>query len=215
MTAPISAPVPLYPLSDPIQDTRLVWASFADLDQAIDEMITNKYEVISEREAFLLRELRNMLMDENLISSVNDVVVVPARNAWPEYQQYHAYVCQADRSFQQVSRIAFYAHGQIHPLIPLILESHDHVDFVPDKHNGRLGKIVTILLKDGQRKRDIAYKVIILSAPDSPDTLNLGRTIPNDLKSDSGKTTAFVQNQQYLSSERLKNAKTTSELVEE
>jgi len=178
-------------------------------------MITNKYEVISEREAFLLRELRNMLMDENLISSVNDVVVVPARNAWPEYQQYHAYVCQADRSFQQVSRIAFYAHGQIHPLIPLILESHDHVDFVPDKHNGRLGKIVTILLKDGQRKRDIAYKVIILSAPDSPDTLNLGRTIPNDLKSDSGKTTAFVQNQQYLSSERLKNAKTTSELVEE
>jgi hypothetical protein len=202
-------------LFDAIQDARLVWASFADLDQAIDEMLADKYEVISEREAFLLRELQNMLMDENLIASANDVVVVPARNAWPEYRQYHAYVCQADRSCQQVSRMAFYARGHIHPLVPMILESHDHVDFVPDKHEGRLGELVAILLKDGQRKRDVAYKVIFLSAPDSPDTLNLGRTVPNDLKSESGITTAFVQNQRYISSERLKFAKAASELVDE
>lgn len=200
---------------DSLQDNRLVWASFAALDQAIDEMLADKYEVISEREAFLLRELQNMLMAEGLVSSANDVVVVPARNAWPEYQQYHAYVCQPDRPFQQVTRLAFYAHGNIHPLVPLVLDSHDHVEFVPNAHKGRLGELVATLLKDGKRKLDTAYKVVFLSAPDSPDTLNLGRTIPNDLKSESGKTTAFTQNQRYVSSERLKVAKTTSGLVEE
>ena len=99
-------------LLDTLHDDRLVWSSFAALDQAIDELLADNYEVISEREAFLLRELQSMLMAEGLVTSANDVVVVPARNAWPEYQQYHAYVCQPDRSFQQVTRMAFYAHGR-------------------------------------------------------------------------------------------------------
>lgn len=200
---------------DSIQDARIAWASFAALDQAIDEMLGDKYEVVSEREAFLLRELQNMLMAEGLVSSANDVVVVPARHAWPEYRQYHVYVCQPDRPFQPVTRMAFYAHGHIHPLIPMILETHDHVEFVPGKHKGRLGELIAIFLNGGQRKLDTAYKVVFLSAPDSPETLNLGRTIPNTLKSQSGKTTAFTQNQRYVSSERLKVAKTTSDLVEE
>ena len=199
---------------DALQDNRLVWSSFAALNQAIDEMLADNSEVISEREEFLLRELQNMLVVEELVSSANDVVVVPARIAWPEYEQYHAYVCQADRPFQNVVRMAFYAHGEIHPLVPRIVESHDHVEFVPGKYKGRLGKLVADLLKDKKRKQDTAYKVTLLSAPESPDTLDLGRTIPNDLKSESGTTTAFTQNQRYVSSERLKVAKTTSDLVE-
>lgn len=200
---------------DSIKDARLAWASFAALDQAIDEMLGDKYEVVSEREAFLLRELQNMLMAEELVSSANDVVVVPARNAWPEYQQYHAYVCQPDRPFQQVSRLAFYAHGHIHPLVPLILESHEHVEFVPGKHKGRLGELVCTLLKARLRKEGTAYKVVFLSPPDSPDTIKLNSAIPNDLKSKAGKPTAFTQNQRYVSTERLKLAKTTSDLVGE
>ena len=86
---------------DFMQDERLVWASFAALDQAVDEMLDDKTEVISEREAFLLRELQNMLMTEKLIGGAVDVVVVPARHAWPEYEKYSAYICQADRSFQR------------------------------------------------------------------------------------------------------------------
>ena len=89
---------------DALQDDRLVWASFAALDQAIDEMLDDKAEVISEREAFLLREFQTMLMAENLVGGANDVVVVPARHAWPEYEKYHAYVCQPDRPFQPVAR---------------------------------------------------------------------------------------------------------------
>lgn len=199
---------------DSLKDDRLVWASFAALDQAIDEMLDDKTEVVSEREAFLLRELQNMLMAENLIGSANDVVVVPARNAWPEYEKYHAYVCQADRPFQPVDRVAFYSFGQVHPLVPKILESHEHVDFVPGKHKGKMGALIDTLLGETTRKEGTVYKVILLSPPDSADTLRLDAPIPNNLTSKRGRTTAFTQNQRYVASERLKMAKKTSDLVD-
>jgi len=199
---------------DSFQDERLVWASFAALDQAIDELLSDKTEVVSEREAFLLRELQNMLVAERLIGSANDVVVVPARNAWPEYERYHAYVCHPDRPFQPVSRIAFYSFGKIYPLVPKILQTHEHVEFLPGTHKGEMAVLVDALLKETPRKEGWAYKVFFLSPPDSPDTLKLDASIRNDLTSKSGRTTAFTQNQRYVSLERLKQAKTTSDLVE-
>ncbi|MHB8974690.1 MAG: hypothetical protein ACYC4N_30030 [Pirellulaceae bacterium] len=197
-----------------IQDDRLVWTSFASLDQAIDEMLDDKTEVVSEREAFLLRELQEMLIAENLLRSTNDVVVVPARHAWPEYERYHAYICQADRAFQSVTRVAFYSHGQIYPLVPKILESHDHIDFVPGKHKGKMGALIDTLLAETTRKEGTVYKVVFLSPPDSADTLKLDAPIPNNLTSKNGQVTAFTQNQRYVTSERLKRAKTTLDLVE-
>ena len=199
---------------DSIEDERLVWASFAALDQVIDEMLDDKAEVVSEREAFLLRELQNMLMTEKLIGSANDVVVVPARNAWPEYEKFHAYICQPDRPFQLVSRIAFYSFGHIYHLVPKILETHEHVDFVPSKHKGKMRELIAAVLTEERRKEGTAYKVMFLSAPDSSDTLVLEAPIPNNLTSNAGRTTAFTQNQRYVSLERLKVAKTTSDLVE-
>ena len=65
------------------------------------------------------------------------------------------------------------------------------------------------------RKEGTAYKVIFLSPPDSPDTLRLEAHIPNNLTTKSGRTTAFTQNQRYVSSERLSQAKATSDLVED
>ncbi len=67
-----------------LNDPRVTWASFADLDQAVEDLLEDPSEVISEREAFLLRQLQAMLEQEELISSANDVVVVAARKAWPE-----------------------------------------------------------------------------------------------------------------------------------
>ncbi|MBU0719549.1 MAG: hypothetical protein KJ749_15000 [Planctomycetes bacterium] len=198
---------------DSIDDDRLVWASFAALDQTIDEILEDKTEVVAEREAFLLRELQSMLIAEKLIGNANDVVVVAARHAWPEYAKYHAYVCQADRSFQAVTRMAFYSHGQIHPLVPKIVESHDHVDFVRGRHDGKVGALIKTMLREGVRKEETAYKVVLLSPPDSPDTLALDSPIPNDLTSENGRTTAFTQNQRYVSSDRLKKAKATSDLA--
>jgi hypothetical protein len=43
---------------DDLADARVAWASFVALDQAIDELLDDKYEVVSEREAFLLREFQ-------------------------------------------------------------------------------------------------------------------------------------------------------------
>ena len=78
-------------------------------------------------------------------------------------------------------------------------------------------KLVTLvhrLLMEGRRAEQGLFKILMLSAPDSPDTLRLGRPIPNDKLSQSGKTTAFTMGQRYVASERLKQAKTTSDLDE-
>jgi len=198
---------------DSVEDDRVVWSSFAALDQAIDEMLADKSEVVSEREAFLLRQLQNMLAAEELLASENDVVVVAARDAWPEYNQIHAYVCQPNRPFQQVSRIAFYSKGQIYPLVPKILERHDDVPLFLGQHSGELGQLVDRLIKEKRRDEGGRNKVLILSAPNSPHTLHLTGPIANDSKSKTGKPTAFTMGQRYVASERLLVAKTTKDLV--
>ena len=196
-----------------LDDRRAAWASFAALDQAIDELLDDKYEVVSEREAFLLRELQNMLLEEGLIASATDVVVVAARNAWPEYNEIHAYVCQPNRPFQQVSRVGFYSKGQVYPLVPKILESHDAVEMKKGIYDGALGSLVARLIDEQRRAEGELLKVLILSAPAAMDTLKLPRPIPNDMKSKTGKGTAFTMGQRYVSSEALMTATTTSDLA--
>lgn len=198
---------------DSINDERIVWVSFVRIDQAIDEILGDKYEVTSEREAYLLRELQNMLAAEGLLTSDNDVVVVAARNAWPEYNQIYAYVCQANRPFQNVSRVAFYSKGQIHPIVPKILESHEDVVVATEQGAGALADLVQRLIAEQRREEGEHFKVFLLSAPESPETLRLVGPIPNDMRSKSGKPTAFTMGQRYVASERLLTAKATSELI--
>jgi hypothetical protein len=201
------------PPATKVDDPRLAWASFAALDQAIEELLKDPYEVISEREAFLLRELQVMLAEEGLVLPANDVVVVPARHAWREYCDFHAYVCQAKRSFQGVRRIAFYTEGAIQVAVPTILEVHDEVVFRPGAYPGALGGVVDGLVAIGAREEGHAYKVILLSPAGDPRTLKLEQPIKNDLTSQSGRTTAFTQNQRYVAEEKLRRARTTSELI--
>ncbi len=196
-----------------IGDAKVAWTSFAALDQAIDELLKDPSEVISEREAFLLRELQAMLAEEGLVSLANDVVVVPARNAWPEYRDFHAYVCQPKRAFQGVQRIAFYTDGAIQTLVPKILETRDEVLFEPAVHAGVLGNLVDRMLTAGVREKGQFHKVMLLSPPDDTRTLKLEREIENDLTADSGRPTAFTQNQRYVAEEKLRKARTTSQLA--
>ena len=214
-----SAPAKL----ESLEDERIVWTSFAALDQAINEMLDYKYAVVSEREAFLLRELQNMLVAEGLLTGKNDIVVVAARNAWPEYQKIDAYVCQPNRPFQKVDRLAFYSKGLIHPLVPKIIERHDEVVMAHDPKKQLpidslpslpVERLVKRLLAEKRREEGDIFKVLLLSAPDSPDTLKLPAPIPNDLKSESGKPTAFTMGQRYVSSKKLLAAKTTSDLLD-
>lgn len=201
---------------DELDDDRLAWASFSSLDQSIDELLDDKQEVISEREAFLLRELQAMLLNENLLGSANDVVVVPARSAWSEYEKHHAYVCQPNRSFQAVARIAFYYRNRIYPIVPQILAVHDAVPFDPDQHDGELRRVVAAFVGDAESRKEpgATYKVMLLTAPDDPRTLVLDHSVVNDLRSQTGKSIAFTQNQRYVSSESLMKATRTTQLVD-
>ncbi|MBC7854786.1 MAG: hypothetical protein IAF94_15245 [Pirellulaceae bacterium] len=162
-----------------------------------------------------LKELAdpNMMVAAEHFESKNYILVVAARNAWPEYQEIHAYVCQPNRTFQNVDRVAFYSQGYIRPLIPRILESHEEVKMVRGQWPGRLGKLVEQLLSENRRVEGESFKVLLLSAPESPATLQLLASIPNDLKSASGKPTAFTRGHRYVASEQLLSAKATSDLL--
>jgi hypothetical protein len=63
---------------DRLNAPRVAWTSFAILDQAIYELLDDKLEVVSEREAFFLRALQNMLSEEKLLSNPNDILGVAA-----------------------------------------------------------------------------------------------------------------------------------------
>ncbi len=174
-----------------VPDDRLSWASFAALDQAVDELLADKTEVISEREAFLLRELQVMLLEEDLLGFAKDTVIVAARHAWPEYMKLHVYACQPGRPFQPVKYLGFYADGQVMELVPRIVHRHDHVRLERSLYKDELGRVVDRLLEQSPRRLATEYQVFLLSAPDDPQTIRLNAPIANDLQSASGRTTAF------------------------
>jgi hypothetical protein len=64
LTPDRESPLPAERLTDP----RICWASFDALHQAIDELLSDRREVSSERETFLLRELQGMLDEERLLT---------------------------------------------------------------------------------------------------------------------------------------------------
>lgn len=80
-------------------------------------------------------------------------------------------------------------------------------------HAGPLGAVIDGMLNAGVRETGHLHKVMLLSAPDDPRTLVLEGEIQNDLIADSGRVTAFTQNQRYVAEEKLRRARTTSELA--
>jgi hypothetical protein len=114
--------------------------------------------------------------------------------------------------FSKSPVLGFYSKESIYPLVPKILATHDEVEMVKNRYDGELGALVNRLLKEGKRPQNGMFKVFILSAPDSPETLRLDRPIPNDKLSRTGKTTAFTMGHRYVASERPRQAKTTSNL---
>jgi hypothetical protein len=59
----------------------------------------------------------------------DDTVVVPAKHAWPLYQECYAYVCRAGRTFRPIQRVAFYADREVKPEIPAVLHRRDNVEW--------------------------------------------------------------------------------------
>lgn len=206
LTPDSERPAAVSQLSDP----RLAWSSFAALEQAIDGLLDDRTEVISEREAFLLRELQAMLQTEHLVTPAKDVLVIAARTAWPEYERFGVYACQASRRFQAASRLAFYCDGEIKPLVPRILKSFDDVDLANPPPE--IAEVAARLLAETERIADERYKVMLLSSSNDAETVAIEQPVVNDLQSESGRTIAYTQGHRYSASTRLRNAQRTSQL---
>lgn len=154
-----------------------------------------------------------MLLQEGLLASEKDTVIVAAGQAWDEYTKLQVYVCQKGRPFQPVQYMGFYRANQILPLVPRILERRDRVRMERSCYEGELGRAVERLLDMALREPGVEYQVFVLSGPDHPLTVRLEEPIVNDLRSASDRPTAFTQSQRYVRLDNLRSAKRTSDLV--
>jgi hypothetical protein len=211
----------------------VVWASFNDLYSAIAEITaTDESWLISdssppsEQERFLLRELIQMLFTERLINSGKSdaVLIVPAREAIKDYQNFSVYVCQPNRSFQPVEYMGFYHNGMIDQYIPKIIgkpieditlteEAIEEAQLTLEDEQS-LRQLVEQLKRHNSSRYGVKLKVFFLSSPTSPDTIKLTHNIKNDLKNEAGRPYAFTQGQRYVPlSDLRKNPATTTELL--
>lgn len=208
-----------------LNDPRLIWISFRELSQAIDDLLVDGRELVSEKEELLLRELQALFEEDNLLGDPRQVVVVPAGKAYREYLQYGAYVCQPRRPFKPVERMAFYCRGQIEREIPMIRHVMDEVEFSQENADvlrasgeataGETAELIERLLEAGPRQEGDVHKVFLLTGHGDPETVILERPIRNDATDASGRTTAWVQMQRYASIAALQMAYRTSQLSED
>lgn len=196
-------------------DDRVRWMSFASLRLAMDDYINSEERVLGDRDIFLLRQLQDFIDEEGLATAPDNVVVVPARNAWNEYARFGIYICQPGRRFRNVEYLAFYRNKQIEAVVPRVIAVFDHVEMTRenaarladgDANERSVAKLVTKLLDEGERTDGDTNKVFLLTQPEDSDTIHLGRPLTHESKS------AWVQNQRYVSLDRLLEADTTADL---
>jgi len=189
-------------------DRRLVWFNFRSLHDAIERASVDPVGSVSESDRFLLRELQALLVDDGLVDN-DDVVVVAARFAYPEYLARGLYICQAERAFRDgLTHMAFYASSAIQVHVPRIRYREDLVVFTLDeaaiRHSGSetdrlIGAAIEADLGAGTREEGKPYQVFLLSAQDDPDTVQLPHPISNDTVVESGRPWAWTMGQRYVS----------------
>ena len=143
-------------------DPRVVWFNFRGLYDAIDSVLDDTSGLVSEHARFLLHELQALLVEEGLVDN-DDVVIVAARVAYPEYLEHSVYVCQPNRAFRDgLSHLGFYAEGAIQPYVARILHRADPVLFTSEEaaarkaqgpHETAVGEAIETLLSIGARRR--------------------------------------------------------------
>jgi hypothetical protein len=194
------------PVITALDDARLAWFSFRSLHEAIDEAASDPAALITEQARFLLRELQALLVEDGLVDN-DDVVVVAARFAYPEYRKHGVYICQPGRAFRGgLTHMAFYASAAIQPPVPRIQHREDHVMFTLDeaahRKNGSetdrlIAAVIETALHEGTRETGEQYQVFLLSGIQDPGTVSLAQPIKNDTLSASGKPWAWTIGQRY------------------
>jgi hypothetical protein len=208
---------------DAVRDRRVVWFNFAALDDAITVVLDDAFLAPSERDRFLLRELRALFDNDGLLTS-DEVVVVAASHAYPEYLESAAYICQPGRAFREgLTHMGFYAQQAIQPLLARILTRQDHVPFTREEalrwevnggRDSRIADLIRSLLETGAREEGQEYMVFLLSGPQDPETVVLEAPLVNDTVAASGRPWAWTTGQRYvpLAALRRPGARTTSDL---
>lgn len=211
------------PVVQKLGDDRVTWFSFRDLSEAIDAVTADPGDPIGEQTRFLLRELKQLFVEDGLLGH-EDTVIVAARNAYPEYLRTGAYVCQAGRSFKVgVNRMGFYTNKAIQPEIPMIRHRRDNLELSVehatalkasgDKTDGEVGRLIEELLENSPRQSGEAFQVFLLTSPEDEETLHLGKPIRNTTTDHRGQPWAWTLGQRYLRSDLLgERPETTTQL---
>ena len=203
-----------------IGDKRLTWFSFRALSDATDDLLGAPEFQLADRETFLLRELQQLFAADGLLSLPEDVVIVAARRAYPFYRKVHAYRCQRGRAFRDGLRyLGFYTAKEIKPEIASIVGIRDDIVVSEetagslersDSHvDRRVADAVRATLEGEPELHSWIGKFFVLTGPDDPDTLLLGRPIEHDRRG------AWTQGQRYAISDDLRQATRTSDLLSE
>ncbi|AEJ38638.1 hypothetical protein TPY_0436 [Sulfobacillus acidophilus TPY] len=106
-------------------DKGVVWNNFNALYDICQTLLEPEESVfrLTSNERYLLAEFAEFLVESNLVQHAEPtVVVVPARLAWDDYKQYHAYICQPNRTFRNATYMGFYRQKAIKRWIPQIVE---------------------------------------------------------------------------------------------
>lgn len=206
---------------DESSDRRVAWFSFAGLSDAIEDSLDNPTAHVSEQTRFLLRELQALFAAEGLLDN-DDVVVVAARSAWPEYVDHAVYVCQPEpqRTFRPgLTHMGFYADKAIQPRLPEILHHKGAVPFTREEaarrreeggeHNRRIADVIDDSPNVSPRVHGETYQVFLLSGKDDAKTIDLNAPIINDKVTENGRPYGWTLSQRYTSLERLRDPAVT------
>lgn len=151
-------------------------------------------------------------------SSPADTVVVPAKDAWPFYEENFAYICQSGRWFRPVDRFAFYADQEVKAEVPRVTHRRDNVRWNPheqarladseDRNDRKIAALISVTLTAGWTEG--TYQVFLLTRPGDPEHRTLPRPVAHRT---SGRGSAFVQRQRYVSLHGLETSDSTSAVV--
>jgi hypothetical protein len=222
----VVTPDPVRPsVLDEISDPRALWFNFLQLGQAIDDLLADPTELISEQTRFLLRELQALFAQDGLLDYA-DVVVIPASKAYPFYLRYGAYICQSGRGFREGLRyIGFYADQVIKPEIPEILKRRDPLLFTSeevgklrqdgDEIDSELADVIERVLADGEQVAGEPHQMFLLSRADDPRTMVLPKPIRNTKRDRKGNLWPWAYPQRYTRMAALSAGPDTTDELDE
>lgn len=207
---------------DELGSPQVIWFNFKDLHTAIDAVLEDSAELVSDQGRFLLRELQALLIEDALIDT-DDVVVVAAGSAYPEYLDHAHYVCQPNRAFRLgLTHMGFYADKSIRPEVARIRHRELAVPFTSaevearragDEYDQRVADAIEMSLREGLRVEGEEYGVFVLSPAADPATTVLTEPVVNDTTAKGGRAWAWTLSQRYTSLSKLVSGVTkTSEL---